>query len=129
MDKLFVLLLIALCEGTITNENIRINDVIAQEVKKIVMGVKTSHDIPDELKFLPEFYNQPNPGLYTDQQITDPSLRKLITILFWWKRELKKVQIEKGIHTNKDPHQGKKHMIIPMLPSIESLEQMDNMDN
>ena len=76
MDKLFLLLLIALCEGTINNENIRSNDVIADEVKKIVMGVKTSHDIPDELKFLPEFYNQPNPGLYTDQQISLTCLGK-----------------------------------------------------
>ena len=40
------------------------------------MGVKTSHDIPDELKFLPEFYNQPNPGLYTDQQISLTCLGK-----------------------------------------------------
>ena len=82
MDKLFLLLLIALCEGTINNENIRSNDVIADEVKKIVMGVKTSHDIPDELQFLPEFYNQPNPGLYTDQQISLTCLGKESQIYF-----------------------------------------------
>ena len=82
MEKLFLLLLIALCEWAINNENIRSNDVIAQEVKKIVMGVKTGQDIPDELKFLPEFYNQPNPGLYSDQQISLTCLGKQSQIYF-----------------------------------------------
>ena len=76
MEKLFFFILLAFCDGTINNENIRSNDIIAQEVKKIVTGGKASQEIPEELQFLSEFYNQPNPGLYTDQQITLTCLGK-----------------------------------------------------
>ena len=76
MKKIFLILLLAFCEGTISKINTRSNEIIAQEVKNIVRGGKPNQEIPVELKFLPEFYNKPNPELFTDQQISLTCLGK-----------------------------------------------------